>query len=110
MFWREYYSTFFGLQMISPSNVEIYVYLAVARYWPFSIPAFGTIKYYLAIETIVVLMQHCKFYILLVCVWFTVMFRFFPREMPKWMVRNLSKFEYHIANFCYTPKTLRIII
>lgn len=60
--------TFFSLHMISLSNAEIYIYLAVTYYWPLSIPVFGKIKYFLAVETIGVtqflLMQHCKFCIL----------------------------------------------
>lgn len=43
----------------------------------------------------VAFMQHCKFCILPVSVWFTVMFRVLPREMP-----NPTEFEYHIANLC----------
>lgn len=43
--------TFFSSHMISLSNPEIYIYLAVRCYWPLSIPVFGKIKYFLAAET-----------------------------------------------------------
>lgn len=114
MFWREYYSTSFGLHMISLSNVEIYVYLAVTHYWPFSMPTFGKIKYYLAIETIgITLLFWCS----------TASFAFslsvfglqscsefcLERRLSGWSLisKNLN---ITLLTFAYTPKTVRIII
>lgn len=44
--------TVFSLYMISLGNAEIYIYLAVTYYWPFSIPVFGKVKYFLVVETV----------------------------------------------------------
>lgn len=52
--------TFFSLQMIRLSNAEIYIYLAVTYYWPLSIPVFGKIKYFLAVETTGLTLQNLQ--------------------------------------------------
>lgn len=104
MFWGAYYFTFFGLHMISPNNVEIYVYLTVNHYLQFSIPTFGKNQVLAGNRDkrnhTVVLMQHCEFCFLPVSVCFTVTFRVVPKEMPKWTVPNSTVFEYYISNVC----------
>lgn len=44
MFSRECCPAFLTLHMITLSDVEIYVYLAIAHYWLYSMPAFGKIR------------------------------------------------------------------